>query len=57
MIFKEGKEISAVYIGQKAMQAVYHGAVLVWQAVRSCFGSGVWIEDKPWLDDEAWKEE
>lgn len=57
MIFKEGKEISAVYIGQKAIQAVYHGAVLVWQAVRSCFGSGVWIEDKPWLDDEAWKEE
>ena len=57
MIFKEGKEISAVYIGQKAIQAVYHGAMLVWQAVRSCFGSGVWIEDKPWLDDEAWKEE
>ena len=57
MIFKNGKEISAVYIGQKAIQAVYHGAVLVWQAVRSCFGSGVWIEDKPWLDDEAWKEE
>lgn len=57
MIFKEGKEISAVYIGQKTIQAVYHGAMLVWQAVRSCFGSGVWIEDKPWLDDEAWKEE
>lgn len=57
MIFKNGKEVSAVYIGQRAIQAVYHGAVLVWQAVRSCFGSGVWMEDKPWLDDEAWKEE
>lgn len=57
MIFKNGKEVSAVYIGQKAIQAVYHGAVLVWQAVRSCFGSGVWMEDKPWLEDEAWKEE
>lgn len=47
MIFKNGKEVSVVYIGQKAIQAVYMGAVWVWQAVRSCFGSGVWINEKP----------
>lgn len=56
MIRKNGKEISAVYIGQKAVQAIYHGAVLVWQAVRSCFGSGAWTADKPWMGDETWKE-
>lgn len=28
---------------------------LVWQAVRSCFGSGLWISEKPWISDEAWK--
>lgn len=44
---QEWKEVSVVYIGQKAIQAVYMGAVRVWQAVRSCFGSGVWINEKP----------
>lgn len=26
------------------------------RAVRSCFGSGVWIDEKPWIDEELWKD-
>lgn len=26
------------------------------QIVNSCFGAGYWVDDKPWLDDEAWKD-
>lgn len=37
-------------------QMVYHGALLVWQAIRSCFGTGAWIQDRPWLDTDAWKD-
>lgn len=55
-IYRNGKDITAVYLGERAIAAVYHGAMLVWQAVRSCFGSGVWIDSKPWMDNEAWKE-
>lgn len=55
MIRIAGKEVSALYIGQKAIQAVYKGAVLVWQAVRSCFGSGKWQGKKPWKGKEKWK--
>ena len=55
MIFRNGKEVTAVYLGEKAIAAVYHGAVLVWQAVRSCFGCGRWIGKKPWLGKERWK--
>ena len=54
MIRIAGKEVSALYIGQKAIQAVYKGAVLVWQAIRSCFGSGWWDNEKPWIDEDAW---
>lgn len=56
-IFFKDKEITAIFIGKKAISAVYYGARLVWQAVRSCFGSGKWIGEKPWLGDETWKSE
>lgn len=23
--------------------------------IRSCFSSGFWIDDKPWLNDEGWR--
>ena len=39
----------------KAISYVYYGANLVWQAVRSCFGSKFWVNEKPWLNEEGWK--
>ena len=30
---------------------------LIWEAIRSCFGSGFWIKDRPWINDDAWKNE
>lgn len=35
---------------------IYRGAQLVWMAVRSCFGRGYWIQDKPWIDNDTWKD-
>lgn len=55
MIYKEGKEISAVYRGTRAITAIYRGTRIVWEAVRSCFGSGTWIDGRPWDNKEAWK--
>lgn len=37
------------------VQEIYKGARLVWTAIRSCFGAGFWINEKPWLNEEAWK--
>lgn len=37
------------------VQEVRKGARLIWQAIRSCFGSGYWINGKPWLNEEPWK--
>lgn len=54
MIFKGNKEIIEIYKGKKIIAAIYKGAKLVWQSVRSCFGSGAWDNDKPWDNDDGW---
>lgn len=48
-------EISIKMFGNKVISKTYLGTKLLWQAVRSCFGSGQWKADKPWKGDEKWK--
>ena len=68
MIYKNGKIILEVqkYItdltGESVIRhigAIYQGTKLVWRtiynAIKSCFGSGTWLGDKPWLGDDKWK--
>lgn len=55
MIQINKKEVIALYKQGKPLQATYKGIHLIWQAVRSCFGSGMWINIKPWFNDEGWK--
>lgn len=62
MINKGGtKELAAKYRFRPngkwwVVQYIYRGARLVWQAIRSCFGSGVWLPERPWLDNDLWKD-
>lgn len=56
-----GKEaVGAMRIGKERVEALFviagGKAVKIWEGVRSCFGSGAWLEEKPWIDDDAWKE-
>ena len=37
------------------VQAIYHKGIILYQAIRSCFGSGIWVNAKPWLNGEAYK--
>ena len=34
---------------------IYKGANLVWTAIKSCFGRGFWINEKPWVNTDSWK--
>lgn len=70
MIFKGGKLITQVQKSitdltnnqavQKNIGAIYQGTKLVWRtvynAIKSCFGSGTWLGDKPWIDSDNWKD-
>lgn len=55
MIIKNGKEVEEIYRGSKAIQTVYRAGYIVWEAVKSCFGKGWWINDKPWINNDVWK--
>lgn len=55
MITRNGIELSARYYGSKTISAIYKGAVLVWEAVNSCFGSGYWIKNKAWSKTDVWR--
>lgn len=47
-------EIIGIHRLGKAIEVVYHMGSVVYRAIRSCFGSGGWVNDAPWLNDEGW---
>lgn len=55
MLNKGGKEISMIYVAGKAISMVRKGGRLAWEAIKSCFGKGRWINAKPWINKDGWK--
>ena len=55
MIYKSNTAKSAIITRIKEKVAVYWGEMLKWQSVRSCYGRGYWIPEKPWVDGDTWK--
>lgn len=55
MIFRNKEELAAKYLGTAPIAYIYLGGELVWSSVSSCFGSGMWLNDKVWKNDDAWK--
>lgn len=56
MIYKDSTAKSAIVTRLKDKVAVYWGLVLKWTQARSCYGTGVWLQDKPWIDNDSWKD-
>lgn len=54
MIYKDGRKVSALYHLGKAVQKVYHLGLVVWQALRGCFGSGQWENAEAWENEQEW---
>lgn len=44
----------------RSINNVYNGTKLVWTAIKealSAFGAGFWRNDKPWSNEDSWKNE
>lgn len=44
----------------RTIKYVYRGSRLVWTAIKealSAFGAGFWQNDKPWSNEDLWKNE
>lgn len=55
MFIRNGKEIIELYRGKTPILEMYYGKYLVYQSIRSCFGNGYWISDKPWINSDVWR--
>lgn len=54
-LYSKERAITTILKGKRNIAVVYKGAQLVWQYIRSCFGRGYWINEKPWQNDNGWK--
>lgn len=58
-IWKKGKEIVSRWrkghFIQESWKYIDGSWRMIWQSVRSCFGSGKWVGNKPWIGKEKWK--
>jgi hypothetical protein len=55
MLFIGNKEVDTVAIGRKIVTQICKGAIVVWEAIKSCFGSGGWRNESSWSNTEGWK--
>lgn len=58
-IWENGHEVTSIHEEGHDVQEIWqyiNGAWRnVWQAIRSCFGRGFWNNQKPWRNEDGWK--
>lgn len=61
MIEKNGREIIDIHHnGHNIIQVwryIANAWRIVWEAIRSCFSRGFWINEQPWNNADGWKNE
>ena len=54
-LYVDNKQITTIYKGKRHIASIYQGAKLIWQYIRSCYGRGEWLNEKPWSNTDGWK--
>lgn len=52
---KTGEKIKLAVLNNKTVSYMYFQGKLIWSAIRSCFGKGYWVDNKPWNNNDGWK--
>ncbi len=58
MLWIKARKVAQLWLGSKKISMLWvataRQTIKVYEAIRSCFGSGTWRPDKPWLGDDKW---
>lgn len=49
------KEVFLVKYVNTAITRIAYGTKIIWSLIKSCFGSGFWINTSNWSNIELWK--
>ena len=55
MIYINKKELESLFLHNIVISQIYKGTIIIWEAIKSCFGAGFWKNDAPWSNNEGWK--
>ena len=55
MLLFDFKNIETSYLGKQVIQEIRKGAIIIWEAIKGCFGSGFWKNMKGWINKEGWR--
>jgi hypothetical protein len=54
-MWKGKDKYSILQIGKDVVFVMWLGAVKIYNSIRSCFGTGRWIQNKPWTSKDIWR--
>ena len=55
MLSIKNKKISRLYIKEKSISELFANLRKIYTAIKSCFGRGFWINEKPWDNLGSWR--
>lgn len=55
MIINNGKEIVQVNKSGKIITRIVRDGKALYDYIRSCFGRGFWVNDRPWSNKDGFK--
>lgn len=48
------KNVTRITTFDKAIIRVIAAGKVIWELISSCFGSGYWINERPWINSDGW---
>ena len=57
MIFIKQSDIKLVKHGNLDVNQIFNKQLLLWSSIQSCFGSGTWLDNYPWSDNDIWADQ
>ncbi len=56
MLMRNGEIAEQLMMNGELIESMWFNGELIYQGLRSCYGKGYWRPNKPWLDNEKWKD-